>query len=658
MTRVLEYGNEDNYKTDGSLRETWAVYRRLLGYALRYKRQLAIVVVFSLVIAGTFTTVVFSVGTGLALLYQDPADPESIAADISEGLKGRGEDDEGNPTFWANFDLDGRFQSILDWAHLNDRNKTKGLAVLCVLLVLLMFIGGLARFLQEYMAGIIGAGISVRLNEEMFGNVIEQSNQFFDSHTTGEVVARFTNDAFMVNKGLANVFVKIIREPIKATVFLTIALCISWSLTLVVLVVMPLVGIVIARVGKTVKKNARRSLQKVAAMASVIHETVHGITIIKSFRMEGYEKARISREVKKLRKHLVRMARADAMVGPTTELIMVLGLVTLMILGHREVMLSDQDPESGHLNIVELLSLFTFLAMMLDPLRKLATVNNMVQTSVASAERVFAFIDARSEVVEAEDAVNLPPLRDSLRFEHIDFSYNGDAQVLGGLDFEIKKGEMVALVGFSGAGKSTVAKLIPRFYDPTGGRVTIDGVDIRGASLSSLRDQISVVTQDTILFHETIRNNIAFGNAEYSDERVRAAAEAANATGFIEALPEGFDTPLDEDGGNLSGGQRQRLAIALAIIKDPSILILDEATSSLDSESEKAIQSAIEKFVVGRTTLVIAHRLSTIQRADRIVVIDEGRVAEEGPHEALLAKGGIYARLYDVQFGAGQEDAS
>ncbi len=658
MTRVLEYGNEDNYKTDGSLRETWAVYRRLLGYALRYKRQLAIVVVFSLVIAGTFTTVVFSVGTGLALLYQDPADPESIAADISEGLKGRGEDDEGNPTFWANFDLDGRFQSILDWAHLNDRNKTKGLAVLCVLLVLLMFIGGLARFLQEYMAGIIGAGISVRLNEEMFGNVIEQSNQFFDSHTTGEVVARFTNDAFMVNKGLANVFVKIIREPIKATVFLTIALCISWSLTLVVLVVMPLVGIVIARVGKTVKKNARRSLQKVAAMASVIHETVHGITIIKSFRMEGYEKARISREVKKLRKHLVRMARADAMVGPTTELIMVLGLVTLMILGHREVMLSDQDPESGHLNIVELLSLFTFLAMMLDPLRKLATVNNMVQTSVASAERVFAFIDARSEVVEAEDAVNLPPLRDSLRFEHIDFSYNGDAQVLGGLDFEIKKGEMVALVGFSGAGKSTVAKLIPRFYDPTGGRVTIDGVDIRGASLSSLRDQISVVTQDTILFHETIRNNIAFGNAEYSDERVRAAAEAANATGFIEALPEGFDTPLDEDGGNLSGGQRQRLAIARAIIKDPSILILDEATSSLDSESEKAIQSAIEKFVVGRTTLVIAHRLSTIQRADRIVVIDEGRVAEEGPHEALLAKGGIYARLYDVQFGAGQEDAS
>jgi subfamily B ATP-binding cassette protein MsbA len=296
--------------------------------------------------------------------------------------------------------------------------------------------------------------------------------------------------------------------------------------------------------------------------------------------------------------------------------------------------------------------------MMLDPLRKLATVNNMVQTSVASAERVFAFIDARSEVVEAEDAVDLPPLRDSLRFEHIDFSYNGDAQVLGGLDFEIKKGEMVALVGFSGAGKSTIAKLIPRFYDPTGGRVTIDGVDIRGASLSSLRDQISVVTQDTILFHETIRNNIAFGNAEYSDERVRAAAAAANATGFIEALPEGFDTPLDEDGGNLSGGQRQRLAIARAIIKDPSILILDEATSSLDSESEKAIQSAIEKFVVGRTTLVIAHRLSTIQRADRIVVIDEGRVAEEGPHEALLAKGGIYARLYDVQFGAGQEDAS
>jgi subfamily B ATP-binding cassette protein MsbA len=651
MTRVLEYGNEDNYKTDGSVRETWAVYRRLLGYAFWYKKQLALVVVFSIVIAGSFTSIIFAVGTGLVLLYEDSG---TTAGDVTEKLQEWEQNSDGEPGYWAKFDLVWRFESALTWAH---GGKTKGLAALCALLVALVFISGLARFLQEYMAGLIGASISVRLNEEMFGNVVEQSNRFFDSHTTGEVVARFTNDAFMVNRGLANVFVKVIREPIKAAFFLAAALSISWSLTIVVLVVMPLVALVIAQVGKTVKKSARRSLQKVAAMASVVHETVQGIAIVKSFCMEDYERARIAGEVKKLRKYLVRMARADATVGPITEIIMVLGLVALMMLGHREVMLNRVDPGSGHLNAVQLGQLFVLLAMMLDPLRKLATVNNMVQTSVASAERVFAFIDARSDVIEAQNAADLAPLQKSIRFEHIDFSYNGDAQVLGGLDFEIAKGEMVALVGFSGAGKSTVAKLIPRFYDPTGGRVTVDGTDIREVTLASLRDQISVVTQDTILFHETIRNNIAFGSDAYSDERVRAAAAAANATSFIEALPEGFDTPLDEGGGNLSGGQRQRLAIARAIIKDPSILILDEATSSLDTESEKAIQSAIEKFVVGRTTVVIAHRLSTIQRADRIVVIDGGRVAEQGSHEELLAKGGIYSRLYDVQFGAGQEYA-
>ncbi len=651
MTRVLEYGNEDNYKTDGSVRETWAVYRRLLGHAFWYKKQLALVVVFSIVIAGSFTSIIFAVGTGLVLLYEDSG---TTAGDVTEKLQEWEQNSDGEPGYWAKFDLVWRFESALTWAH---GGKTKGLAALCALLVALVFISGLARFLQEYMAGLIGASISVRLNEEMFGNVVEQSNRFFDSHTTGEVVARFTNDAFMVNRGLANVFVKVIREPIKAAFFLAAALSISWSLTIVVLVVMPLVALVIAQVGKTVKKSARRSLQKVAAMASVVHETVQGIAIVKSFCMEDYERARIAGEVKKLRKYLVRMARADATVGPITEIIMVLGLVALMMLGHREVMLNRVDPGSGHLNAVQLGQLFVLLAMMLDPLRKLATVNNMVQTSVASAERVFAFIDARSDVIEAQNAADLAPLQKSIRFEHIDFSYNGDAQVLGGLDFEIAKGEMVALVGFSGAGKSTVAKLIPRFYDPTGGRVTVDGTDIREVTLASLRDQISVVTQDTILFHETIRNNIAFGSDAYSDERVRAAAAAANATSFIEALPEGFDTPLDEGGGNLSGGQRQRLAIARAIIKDPSILILDEATSSLDTESEKAIQSAIEKFVVGRTTVVIAHRLSTIQRADRIVVIDGGRVAEQGSHEELLAKGGIYSRLYDVQFGAGQEYA-
>lgn len=246
-------------------------------------------------------------------------------------------------------------------------------------------------------------------------------------------------------------------------------------------------------------------------------------------------------------------------------------------------------------------------------------------------------------------------MEEALRFENVHFAYDGKAEVLRGVSFEVKKGEMVALVGFSGAGKSTIAKLITRFYDPAAGCITIDGTDIRGATLESLRGQIGIVTQDTILFHETIRGNIAFGQTDFSDEQVREAARAAHAVEFIEKLEDGYDAILDEGGGNLSGGQRQRLAIARAVIKDPAILILDEATSSLDSESEKAIQEAISEFVVGRTTLVIAHRLSTIRRADRIVVIHEGQVAEVGTHEELLSNGGIYQRLYDVQFAPAEE---
>jgi subfamily B ATP-binding cassette protein MsbA len=277
---------------------------------------------------------------------------------------------------------------------------------------------------------------------------------------------------------------------------------------------------------------------------------------------------------------------------------------------------------------------------------------------MASAERVFEYIDMKPEIVDAPDAVALPPLRESLCFNDVRFSYDGKTEVLCGIDLRIKKGEMVALVGFSGAGKSTLVKLLPRFYDVTGGSITLDGIDIRKATLESLRGQLSIVTQDSILFNESIRENIAHGRDDYSDERIRAAARAAHAEEFIAPLPEGYETSIGESGSSLSGGQRQRLAIARAIVKDPAILILDEATSSLDSESEQAIQKAMDEFVVGRTTLVIAHRLSTIQRADRIVVLENGRVAEMGTHRELIEKGGIYRRLYEIQFAASGEKAA
>jgi subfamily B ATP-binding cassette protein MsbA len=359
--------------------------------------------------------------------------------------------------------------------------------------------------------------------------------------------------------------------------------------------------------------------------------------------MEQYEIGRVRAEIDKLRQFLYRMARLHAATGPTTEFLLVLGVVGFVLFSGRRV-------EAGLLDAGDLAQLYFALAMMLDPVRKMSDVNNLVQTSVASAERCFEMIDIRPDIVEATDAVVLAPLRDAIRFENVTFSYNGADTVIRDVSLEIKKGQMVALVGSSGAGKSTMAKLVPRFYDVGAGRITIDGVDIRQATFHSLREQMSIVTQDTVLFAESVRTNIAFGRTEYPDARVRDAARAANADGFVATLPNGYDSMLSDSGGNLSGGQRQRLAIARAIIKDPSILILDEATSSLDSESERLIQDALDHFVAGRTTIVIAHRLSTIRRADRIVVMDGGRIAEDGTHEELIARGGIYRRLHDTQF--------
>ncbi|MDQ1257272.1 MAG: ATP-binding cassette, subfamily bacterial MsbA [Candidatus Hydrogenedentes bacterium] len=615
------------------------IYLRLLRYALAYKAQLIVSLLFAMAVAVSFGSMLMATGGVIQVLFGDEAETWQQVDEMALNLQGFADRME-STVGWGPDQLDQQFRDLVTDMRAH---RMVALVVLSAILVVLTFLAGVARYLQEFFAGAISASISVKLMEEMYRNVMEQPLHFFEERSTGELLARFTNDVFMINRGLTGVFVKLLREPFKAVLFLAVAIQVDPVLTLIGMCVLPLVGYIVVAIGKSVRRNVRRSLERVANFASVAKESFTGIGIVKAYGMESYQVSRVQGELTNLRKYLLRMIKADAAVGPLAEFVMVLGVVVFLLLAGKRF-------EAGLINAGGLARLFGALALMLDPLRKLTSVNNAIQQSVASAERVFEFIDVRPNIVEAPDAIELPRLADAVRFDNVHFAYPGKEEVLRGITCEIRKGQMVALVGFSGAGKTTIAKLLPRFYDPTGGAITIDGVDLRKATFASLRGQIGIVTQETILFDETIRDNIACGHAEYGDGRVREAARIAHATEFIEATPNGFDTRIGESGGTLSGGQRQRLAIARALAKDPAILILDEATSSLDSESERAIQQAIEESIVGRTTIVIAHRLSTILRADQILVIDNGQIAERGTHRELIAMDGLYNRLYAVQF--------
>jgi len=633
---------------------TWATYKRLIPYALKYKYKILIVLLFSFVVAASLGSILVSTGTFINLLYA-----EKVAIEETTGQENIGQESRlpekieefvvqvetttskahGVLPFIPEIDS----KTTEDWVMGLRKDKASAIKWAAGIIVIITVIGGFARYIQEFFAGVIGASITTQLNREMFENIMTLSHEFFESHSTGEVVARFTNDSFMVNRGLLNVFVKLVREPFKIAISLGVAFSVDTFLTSIVLFVLSPLIILLIVIGQRVKKSVRRSLNQIAAVATIVTESVKGITVIKSFRMESYKQSQLNQQLVKLRKQLIRLSQADAAVGPATEVLLIMGVAGMLLM-------ADQRMEATNLESGDLFMLFGALGMMVDPLRKMARTSNMIQISAASAERVFDFIDITSQIEEKPSAQTMPEIQNEIRFESVDFSYDEETPVLNDITFSVKKGEMVALVGFSGSGKSTIAKLIPRFYDPKKGTISVDGVDLKDVTLESLREQIGYVTQENVLFHESILENISFGREDFSEERVEQAAQAAHATEFIEPLPEKYKTELSESGGNLSGGQRQRIAIARAIIKDPAILILDEATSSLDSKSERAIQEAIEEFVVGRTTIVIAHRLSTIQQADRIIVLDQGSIIEEGSHKELLNKNGAYSRLYQLQF--------
>lgn len=515
--------------------------------------------------------------------------------------------------------------------------KIMPLAVLFIYLVKCLCAWG-----QGYLMNVIGSSIVVELRQQLYNHLHDLSLSFFDRTSTGLLMSRVTNDVGQIQATTRDAITGILKDLISIIGLLGVVFYRDWQLAILAIVVFPLAILPLVKFGKKLRVIGRKSLESMGDISVILHETISGNRIVKAFGMEEYEKRRFQRENERFFRYAVKSAYVGSLTPPLMEFFGGLGIVATIAYGGYSVIQGNSTPGN----------FFSFMAaviMLYEPAKRLSGMNNVIQQGIAAAQRVYEILDTRPEILDRPNAKELAPISVGIEFRDVSFSY-GDQQVLKHINLTVSAGEIVALVGVSGAGKTTLVNLIPRFYEVTDGAVLIDGVDIRDVTTASLRSQIGIVTQQTILFNDTIRNNIAYGDIRKGEEAVMEAARAANAFDFISKLPQGFDTLTGEQGVRLSGGERQRICIARALLKDAPILILDEATSSLDSESEQEVQKALENLMAGRTTLVIAHRLSTIKNADRIVVLANGRIVEEGRHDELLRSESEYRRLYELQF--------
>jgi subfamily B ATP-binding cassette protein MsbA len=513
-----------------------------------------------------------------------------------------------------------------------------------VLTILLMVfvLRAITSFLSEYSFQKVGLSTVRDLRNQLYDRMIHQSHHFFSKRSTGEMVSRVVSDADAIQAAVSTRMGDLLQESVTLVGLIAYVFIKNPTLALVSLVGAPLIVAPVVQFGKRLRKTTHRSQERMAEIATILEETIRGVRIVKAFTMEPFEIGRFREATAKHLRWTLSAQRVQAMTSPVMELLA--GVCMVLLFGYAQSRIA-----AGTLTGGEFASFLTALALMYAPIKKLNKVNLSLNTALSAAERVFAMLDVPNEVSEKPGAKVLASVGTGVKYEGVTFTYGNDP-VLRDIELNVAPGEIVALVGGSGAGKSTLVNLLPRFYDVTSGRITIDDVDVRDTTLHSLRSLMGFVTQEVILFNDSVRNNIAYGRTNVDEASVIAAAQAANAHEFITALPQGYDTSIGESGVLLSGGQRQRLAIARALFKDPPILVLDEATSALDTESERLVQQALNNLMRGRTTLVIAHRLSTIRSAHKIVVLDKGRIVEVGTHEALLERRGVYRKLYDLQF--------